>query len=91
LLEGRLGKPSTYPLAEILDGVGHSGKFHSLTGLSLKLPLLRGQGLFPLFEVFTAPLVLRQRDDLSEIGLGQPLQLASEGSSALVEVLLAGL
>jgi hypothetical protein len=35
LLEGRLGKSCAYPLAEILDGAGHSGEFHALTGLPL--------------------------------------------------------
>ena len=47
---------------------------------SLKLPLLRSQSLLPLFEILAAPLVLRQRDDLPEVGLGQPLQLAPEGA-----------
>ena len=91
MLEGGVGKPSTHPLAEILDGAGHSGEFHALAGLSLKLPFLSRQSFVPLFEILAAPLVLRQRDHLPEVGLGQPLQLTPEGGSALAEVLLAGL
>jgi hypothetical protein len=91
LLEGRIGEPSAHPPAEILDGAGHSGEFQVLARLSLKLPPLRGQSFFPLFEILAASLVLGQRDHLPEVGLGQPFQLASEGGPAPAEVLLAHL
>ena len=89
LLEGRLGEPPTDPTTEILYGAGHSGESHALTGLSLKLPLLRGQSLLSLLEVLAAPVVLGQRDHLPKVSFGQPLQLTSEGGSAMAEVLLA--
>jgi hypothetical protein len=91
LFEGRLGEPSTNPLAEILYGDGHPGEFHPLAGLSLKLPFLSHQRSVSLFEILTAPLVLGQWDHLPEIRLGQPLQLPPESGSALAQVLLAGL
>ena len=79
LLEGGVGEPSSYPLAEILDGAGHPDEFHALAGLGPKLPLLCRKRFVSLFEVLAAPVVLSQRDDLPEVGLGQPLQLTSEG------------
>jgi hypothetical protein len=90
LLEGGVGKPRTYPLAEVLYGAGHSGELHALAGLALKLPFLGCQSFPSSFEILAAPLVFLQRDHLPEISLGQPIQLTPEGDPALAEVLLAG-
>src|SRR5918995_81942 len=89
LLEGGIGQAATHSLAEILYGTDHAGEFRSLLRLRLQLPLLARERLVPLLQIPASPLILRQRDHLPEVRLGQPLKLTPQGSPTLAEVLLA--
>ncbi len=91
LLEGGALQSALHSGAEISYGIRHAGQFHALVGLRLQLPLLALQRLVLSLQFPAASAVLRQRDHLTEVGFGKPVDLAFQGGPAFAKVFLAGL
>ena len=60
-------------------------------GLSLQLLRLRAQGLQAVLHALAPALVLGQRNDPEQIGLGEPLELLVEPALGFVQLLAPGL
>ena len=75
LLEGSGGQAGPGGLAECLDAVGNGLQFHPLRGGGVELPLLGQQSGMPAVQVLAFALELSQGDDLSQVGVHEPLLL----------------
>jgi hypothetical protein len=75
LLEGGRGKPVLHARAEGLEGCGDAGELLLTRSVAAELLLLAGQGLDALLEIAPPPLILIERNNRSEIGVGEPFDL----------------
>jgi hypothetical protein len=75
LLEGSGSQAGPGGLAECLDAVGNGLQFHPLGGGGVELPLLGQQSGMPAVQVLAFALELSQGDDLSQVGVHEPLLL----------------
>ena len=75
LLEGSSSQAGPGGLAECLDAVGNGLQFHPLRGGGVELPLLGQQSGMPVVQVLAFALELSQGDDLSQVGVHEPLLL----------------
>ena len=72
LIEGRLLKSLRGPFAERLQRGRQPERLVEPIGFSGEPRLLLSEGRAPRLDLDATTLVLRQRDDAAEIGLGQP-------------------
>jgi hypothetical protein len=90
LLDGGRGQPLRDPSAERLEGGGDPGQLLLSRGVTTKLGFVRGQCVRPLRQVAAAALVLVERDDPPQVGVGEPLELLEQRDARLPERLPPG-
>ena len=64
--------------ADIVEELEQTGDLAEPVCLPAQLLFLPGEGLLPPLQVGPAALVLGQRDDVAQVGLGQALQLLGQ-------------
>src|SRR5512134_618531 len=85
LLEGGRGKPVLHTRTEGLEGCGDAGELLLTGSVAAELLLLSGQGPDALLQVVAPALILIERDDRSEIGVGEPFDLLVQARLAAAE------
>src|SRR5690242_18018913 len=78
LLEAGPGQPALHPGPESLERGRHAGELLPAGRVVAQLFLLRGQRLHVPLQVAPPPSVLVERDDRSEVGVREPLQLVPQ-------------
>ncbi len=78
-------------LAERLDAVGRRLQLQPLLGGGVQLPLLGRQRGVAAVQLFPLALEFSQPDDLSQVGIQQPLLLAFQLAQGLADGRLPGL
>jgi len=78
LLEAGAGQPALHPGPESLEGSRHAGELLPAGRVLAQLLLLLGQCPHALLQIASPPSVLVERDDRSEVGVREPLQLVPQ-------------
>jgi hypothetical protein len=78
LLEARRGQAALHPRAESLQRRRHTGELLPARHVVAQQLLLAGQSPQALLQVAAPPLVLVERQDRPQIGVGEPLELLGE-------------
>jgi Transposase DDE domain len=78
LLEAGPGQPALHPGPESLERGRHAGELLPAGRVLAQLLLLLGQCPHALLQIASPPSVLVERDDRSEVGVREPLQLVPQ-------------
>jgi hypothetical protein len=89
LLKGSLSQSLLHSLTKGFDGFHHFRQFLVALNVYLQLTPLRSKRLQSLLQVVSSALVLGEFDDLSQVGLRQPLQLLFQIHARFAEMLAA--
>jgi hypothetical protein len=78
VLKSGAGQASLDPLTELGHQTSDGGKLRLLIGLTIQLLILTRQCINLALKFSSPTLIFRQRDDGTEVGLGQTLQLSRQ-------------
>ena len=90
LFGSRGGQPLRHPSADRLERRGDAGHLLLPRRVAAELRLVRRERVRPLREVGAAALVLLERDDRPQVGVGEPLELLAQRRLGLPEGLAPG-